>query len=250
MRALPALLIFCCALATAQQYRWIDDKGRVQYSDTPPPASAKDVQRKRFGDSGGAAEDAERKREQAAKQFPVTLYTSPNCDAPCQDARQLLEQRGIQFDEIAVADDATLAQLKRAAGEAKIPTLLVGSEARVGYNAGLWNAALDAAGYPAAQGERRGAAAAAVRRPLPAVKLYTNSGCGPLCDEARAYLQSRAVQFTEVEVEDPAVVEELRKLTGQQNVPVLAVGSFVQRGYDAGLYARALDSAGFPKAAQ
>ena len=59
MRALPALLIFCCALATAQQYRWIDDKGRVQYSDTPPPASAKDVQRKRFGDSGGAANRAE-----------------------------------------------------------------------------------------------------------------------------------------------------------------------------------------------
>jgi arsenate reductase-like glutaredoxin family protein len=245
MRALPALMIFFCALAAAQQYRWIDDKGRVQYGDTPPP-SAKDVQRKRFGESRGAADDAESKREQAAKQFPVTLYTSPNCDAPCRDARQLLDHREIPFDEIAVADEATLAQLKRAAGEAKIPSLLVGSQAQVGYNAGLWNAALDAAGYPAAQSGR----AAGSRRPLPAVKLYTNSRCGPLCDEARAYLQSRAVQFTEVQVEDPVAVEELRKLTGQQNVPVLAVGSLVQRGYDAGLYARALDSAGFPEAAK
>ncbi len=207
----------------------------------------RNVQRISFGEGGAAAEDAESKREKAAKQFPVTLYTSPNCDAPCRDARQLLDQREIPFDEIAVADEATLAQLKRVAAEAKIPTLLVGSQAQVGYNAGLWNAALDAAGYPAAQSGRRGAAS---RRPLPAVKLYTNSRCGPLCDEARAYLQTRAVQFTEVQVEDPATVEELRKLTGQQNVPVLAVGSLVQRGYDAGLYARALDSAGFPEAAK
>ena len=33
-----------CVLA--QQYRWTDEKGGVHYSDTPPPTSAKSVQKK------------------------------------------------------------------------------------------------------------------------------------------------------------------------------------------------------------
>jgi len=32
--------------ASAQQYRWVDEKGRVHYSDTPPPASAKSSEKK------------------------------------------------------------------------------------------------------------------------------------------------------------------------------------------------------------
>lgn len=33
--------------ASAQMYKWRDSAGRIQYSDTPPPAGAKDVQRLR-----------------------------------------------------------------------------------------------------------------------------------------------------------------------------------------------------------
>ena len=32
--------------AWAQQYRWVDEKGRVHYTDTPPPPSAKSTQKK------------------------------------------------------------------------------------------------------------------------------------------------------------------------------------------------------------
>ena len=67
----------------------------------------------------------------------------------------------------------------------------------------------------------------------------------PRLDGTRAFLASRQLAFTEISVEDPATVEELRKLAGQPNVPVLTVDSFVQRGFDADLYARVLESAGY-----
>ena len=120
----------------------------------------------------------------------------------------------------------------------------MGAVTRLGFSAAAWAAALDAAKYPSA------GAAGAKPRALPAVKLYTNSGCGSLCDEARAFLASKKLSYTEIPVEDPAGMEALRKLTGQRNVPVLTIGTFVQRGYDAGLYARALESAGYQAAAK
>lgn len=239
MRLLAALLFVYAGLAWGQQYRWIDERGRVQYSDTPPPASAKNVQRKNLG--GGAAQPP------AAQAFPVTLYTSPNCEIPCRDARGLLDGRGIPFTEVSVFDEASLAGLKRAAGAERIPALLVGKQALVGLSAQAWNAALDAAGYPSSA---PAGAAAAKSRPLPPINLYTNSECGALCAQARGYLQGLRLPFTEVPVEEPADVAKLRNLTGQQNVPVLTVGNVVQRGYDPGLYARALSAAGYPQASK
>jgi arsenate reductase-like glutaredoxin family protein len=232
-RLLAMLLLACAGLASAQQYRWTDDQGRVHYGDTPPPASAKDVQRKK---SGSAAPQA---RTQSAR---VTLYTAPNCTTPCRDARRVLDERGVVFTEVSVSDPASIAELKQAVGTDRIPALVIGTQALVGFSPATWSAALDAAGHP------RLPASAVKPRALPTVSLYTNSNCGALCREAREYLQSRRVPFTEVAVEDPADVAKLRSLTGQQNVPVLTVGSVVQRGYDPGLYARALSDGGYPQA--
>ena len=243
----PALLILQLAVygapAEAQLYRWVDDKGRVQYTDTPPPASAKGAQAKKMGASPRAAAEDGAALDDAVKRAPVVLYTSPNCVAPCGAARRLLDARGVPFTEISAFDEASIAELKRATGDAKIPSLKVGADARVGFNSAAWTAALDAAKYPAGT-------AGGKSRTLPALKLYTNSGCGALCDEARAFLASRNLAFTEVSVEDPATVDELRKLAGQPKVPVLTVGSFVQRGFDADLYTRALESAGYLAAAK
>jgi len=242
MRLASALLIACAGAASAQEYRWIDESGRVQYSDTPPPAWAKNVQQLRLGPGPS---DPARALEDAARRNPVKLYTSPNCEAPCRDARQLLDQRGVPFAEIAVFDEPSLAALKRVAGAASIPTLLVGDKALVGLARSAWSAALDAAEYPSTPPKGAGEA-----RSRLAVSLYTNSECGELCSEARAYLEVRGVPFTEVPVEDPADVDKLRSLTGQQNVPVLTVGTFVQRGFDPAFYARALSYAGYPEASK
>ena len=38
MRALAGLLVFYAATGAAQTYKWIDEKGVVNYSNTPPPS--------------------------------------------------------------------------------------------------------------------------------------------------------------------------------------------------------------------
>lgn len=242
MRLAAALLIACAGAASAQEYRWTDERGRVRYSDTPPPASAKNVQQLRLGPGPS---DPARALEDAARRNPVKLYTSPNCEAPCRDARQLLDQRGVPFAEVSVFDEPSLEELKRVAGATSIPTLLVGDKALVGLARSAWSAALDAAEYPSTPPKGAGEAMSRL-----AVSLYTNSECGELCSEARAFLEARGVPFTEVSVEAPADVDKLRSLTGVQNVPVLTVGSLVQRGFDPAFYARALSYAGYPEASK
>lgn len=45
MRLALLLLLACCTtVAVGQTYKWRDANGRIQYTDTPPPAGAKDVQ--------------------------------------------------------------------------------------------------------------------------------------------------------------------------------------------------------------
>lgn len=147
--ALIALLL--TSTATAQLYRWTDPSGRVHFTDTPPPANAKNVQKKRMAappsEAGKAAEPFA--VQQARKTSPVTLYTAPGCE-PCGDARQLLNARGVPFKEVSVADEASAAQLKKAVGGATVPAIVVGESSQMGFEQGIYNALLDKAGYPKA----------------------------------------------------------------------------------------------------
>ena len=52
MKKRAAIAVFLCAVtfaASAQLYRWTDEKGRVHITDTPPPPTAKEVQKKKPG---------------------------------------------------------------------------------------------------------------------------------------------------------------------------------------------------------
>ena len=50
--ALVGAGVLVSAIANAQTlYRWVDKDGKVQYSDMPPPANAKNSQQKRLGDN-------------------------------------------------------------------------------------------------------------------------------------------------------------------------------------------------------
>ena len=160
MRILLAFVLCAFALgAGAQVYRWTDDQGRVHITDTPPPASAKGV--KRDGGGGGAATyapspAAEPKSsqqepfalQQAKSKFPVTLYTVPNCEG-CNQARRLLNARGIPFKEISLTDAAQMDEFKQTVGGNTVPAIIVGSTVQKGFEEGAYQALLDAAGYPA-----------------------------------------------------------------------------------------------------
>lgn len=150
--------------ASAQLYRWTDEKGRVNITDTPPPASAKNVQKKK--PAAGTVVESQQPYEltQAAKDFPVTLYTSPNCKEGCDAARAALNRRSVPFKEVQVWDEATNGELKRVSGGNDVPTLVVGRSVHRGFEQGAYDALLDSARYPRA-GQLRPRAQAAPPAP-------------------------------------------------------------------------------------
>jgi len=84
------------------------------------------------------------------KNFPVSLYTAPNCKEPCDLARGMLNKRGIPFGEVQVWNAETLDQLKKVAGSDSVPVLVVGRSVQSGFDQNRFDALLDSAGYPAA----------------------------------------------------------------------------------------------------
>ncbi len=79
------------------------------------------------------------------------------------------------------------------------------------------------------------------------VTLYTFP-CGAVCQSAEALLNRRGVPFTTVNVEDQKGAEQLMKLTGAQQAPVLQVGDkLVAKGFNEARWTALLDDAGYPK---
>ena len=148
LRALIVLLLIAPPV-WAQQYRWVDDKGRVHYTDTPPPPSARSSQKKNLkGNELGQQESYE--MMQAARNAPVTLYTFTECQAPCQMARDVLNKRGVPFHEKQVANQQMLDELQKVSGGTNVPVLVVGSQVEKSASPEAFNQALDNAGYPRA----------------------------------------------------------------------------------------------------
>ena len=81
------------------------------------------------------------------------------------------------------------------------------------------------------------------------VTLYT-SACGVACDQATRLLSARGVPFSAKDLQSSkSAQEELQKLTGKLNVPVLVVGSDKVEGFGEAQWQAALDRAGYPKSA-
>jgi hypothetical protein len=150
-RALGGLLLallVSAGVAHAELFRWVDKDGNVHYSDQPPPPNARDVQQKPLAPKPGDP-PIPYQLQQATRNFPVTFYISA-CGDGCTQARQLLAKRGIPHTEYDATNPGFQEQLKKlTGGELIVPVLTVGRSVLRGFEAGQWNAALDAAGYPA-----------------------------------------------------------------------------------------------------
>ena len=174
MRILTGLLLVILSCTShAQMYRWTDAKGRVHFSDTPPLAGARSVQKR--GEPRRDNSRVEAKGQDSAagrvnvnepyavkvarERTPVTLYTGLNCN-PCTQARTLLNARGVPFKEIFVSDEASLAAFQKTVGGGVVPSIAVGANTQRGFAEGAYHALLDAAGYP-----KQGILPATKRRP-------------------------------------------------------------------------------------
>jgi glutaredoxin len=146
-------IVLAAALGAAQAqqklYQWVDEKGNVNVTDTPPPRNATKVEEKVYGGATSAPATAYELRA-AQKNFPVTLYTAPSCKEPCAQARAALNKRGVPFKEVQVWNEETNAQLKEVSQSNEVPVLSVGRSVQKGFEQGAYDSLLDSAGYPRA----------------------------------------------------------------------------------------------------
>ena len=154
---IPVLLCLAAALAVSAAqaqstvYRWVDKDGKVQFSDAPPPADARQASQKTMG-GGYVDRELPYGVQQAMKKNPVILYTAPSCGDPCASGRSLLSERGVPFSERnAGASAAAQKELKDLIGGLEVPVMVVGASPVKGFDAGQWSLALDDAGYPRAR---------------------------------------------------------------------------------------------------
>jgi hypothetical protein len=133
------------SLPAAQLYRWVDEKGGVEWRDTPPPAEARNVEQRKVVGNIIQTSAVPYSVQQAMKAHPVTLWTA-DCGEPCAIARTHLARRGVPHALRDAQKDREA--LQKATGGLDVPVLLVGSQQLKGYLESSWDAALDYAGYP------------------------------------------------------------------------------------------------------
>jgi glutaredoxin len=144
---LACLAILPLGAQAGQLYRWVDKAGKVHYGDTPP-ADVADVERKDLSSSASQNEDLPYETRRAQQNFPVSLYVTNGCGAPCDQARSMLNKRGVPFSEKLLKTQQEIDAFVKTSGSTGAPTLSIGKNYLSGFQESKWNAELDVAGYP------------------------------------------------------------------------------------------------------
>lgn len=142
------LAVSSVAVAEQQMFRYLDKDGRTVYTDTAPPADARNVQQKRLGGNYIETSEPPYALQVAQQRNPVTLYAG-NCGPLCDASRALLNRRGVPYREIDPSQPAEAQKLKQVTGDMQVPVLTIGGAYVLkGFEEDRWQGALDSAGYP------------------------------------------------------------------------------------------------------
>ena len=144
-------LLMCLLMLTNVQatelYRSIDKDGKVHYGDSPLMGT-EDVEQLKLGKEPKPDENLPYESQLASRNFPVTLYTFPDCSSACLQARDLLSKRGIPFTEKSLVKQEELDAFRKDSGDSLLPAVTIGKTWLKGFLAEQWNKELDFAGYP------------------------------------------------------------------------------------------------------
>jgi glutaredoxin len=78
------------------------------------------------------------------------------------------------------------------------------------------------------------------------VTLFSGPGCGP-CAGGRALLSSRGIPFTEKTVSSNDDNDALKRISGENSLPLLTIGGQQLKGFSDTEWNQFLDAAGYPK---
>ncbi len=149
--ALAALQICFISASQADIYKWVDEKGDLHITDTPPPVKSsgemkvyKDVPDESPPPTSGAAETTEKPKPsvERKKSAEVILYTTSWCPY-CSKARDYFRSRGIDFTEYAIEKDKEAAGRKRELdGKGGVPFAIINGHQIRGFSASAYERAL------------------------------------------------------------------------------------------------------------
>ena len=136
------LLLAMHAAAAGKVYRWTDENGQIQFSDSAPPnVHAQEVKIPSFT---GPAEISNEAGVSVGRD--VKLYTTASCGY-CKRAKAYLSGRHITYTELNVETSSTAkADFARLNGRG-VPVIFVGNQRMDGYNEAGLALLLKNAGY-------------------------------------------------------------------------------------------------------
>ncbi len=141
------LMLLMGVSQAADLYKWVDAEGRTHYTDQPPPPTAKSVERKSASGNTIESDTVPFQTQQAAKKYPVTLYSFQECGEVCASAEAYLTGRGVPFTLRNQEQDKLT--VKKLTGADQVPVLVVGTQPPLtGFQEAQWGELLDLAGYP------------------------------------------------------------------------------------------------------
>ncbi len=144
-RLLPPILVcaavLCMALAVAVSgaatlYRWVDDRGVVHVSESPPEGKM-NVAQAVVGEDTGKGPKTEAPGETRAfrvRPGEVTIYTTPTCPW-CHKAKAWFRDKKIRYREVDVTSDRKgLEEMVKISGQTGVPVIVVSDEVIVGFD--------------------------------------------------------------------------------------------------------------------
>jgi glutaredoxin len=144
-----ALTLYLSATAAAEIYKWVDDKGEMHISDSPPPAKLpgemkvyKDRQEDSLDTAPVRKKEESRPALERKKKADVVLYTTSWCPY-CRKARDYLRSRGIDFIEYDVEKDKEAAiRKKQLDNRGGVPFAIINGRSVRGFSASAYESAL------------------------------------------------------------------------------------------------------------
>lgn len=114
--SLLLLSVLICRTATADFYKWVDEKGQTRITDYPPPEdkTAKDVVvHKTEAESVKATEgETDASKNKDVKKADVVIYTKNDCK-DCEKAIEFLKSKNVDFTEYNVDNDKDAAMRRQ-----------------------------------------------------------------------------------------------------------------------------------------
>jgi len=158
------VLILACTTSSAEIYKWVDDKGVVHFSDTPPPNDSEAIEDEEAPSSDSSPQDnsppaAESRNAAPDPDFFDILEQSPEApEAPaeptveiyvtswcvyCKKAEQFFRSKGIEFAVYDIEKDESAARRMTAlTSKRAVPFVVINGHGIQGFSEEAYQAAL------------------------------------------------------------------------------------------------------------